>query len=527
MPVTCPVFGFDNPEGMKFCGECGARLVHSSAGRANPAPRTVLFADVTGSTALGEQLDPEALRALMDRYFARMRLDRSRRHGGTVEKFIGDAVMAVFGIPQLHEDDALRAVRAAADIREALAALNEELERGARRSASGFRTGVNTGEVVAGDPATGTTLVTGDTVNTAARLEQAAPPGEILLGEAHVSLVRDAVDVGARRAASPPRARPSPSRRTASSRVRAGAEGRARHLDAPLVGRERELAASTRPSAAPSTDRTCQLFTLLGAAGVGKSRLAAEFLASVAGEATRPPRPLPQLRRGHHLLAVAEIVRGAAGITEAATPRPPRRRSRALLGDAQEADGSRRLGSAIGLSAAQPPQDERLLGRAPAARARWPRRGPLVVVIEDIHWAEPALLDLIEHVADWTRDAPLLLLCPARPELLDARPRGRPARQRDHAPARAARCRRHRRLIEDLPGGAALPPVRRRARRATAEGNPLFVEELLAMLVDEGCSARVPMGPGRRRVDVDDVRVPPSISALLAARLQLLGARSA
>src|SRR3954449_9212459 len=178
MVLACPEGATDVTAGTKFCPECGARQPE------RPAPSrevrklvTVLFADVTGSTALGEQLDPEALRALMTRYFTVMRAI-VERHGGTVEKFIGDAVMAVFGIPAVHEDDALRAVRAAWEIREVLQELSQQLET-ERRVSIRFRTGINTGEVVAGDPLTGTTLVTGDTVNTAARLDQAAPPGEV------------------------------------------------------------------------------------------------------------------------------------------------------------------------------------------------------------------------------------------------------------------------------------------------------------------------------------------------------------
>src|SRR5437660_9408124 len=169
--LTCPRCGRENAGGSRFCVACGAQLI-AAAGRETRRTVTVLFADVTGSTALGEQLDPESLRALMGRYFAAMK-EVIERHGGTVEKFIGDAVMAVFGIPTLHEDDALRAVKAAADIRETLEGLNEDL-RQSRGLAILFRTGVNTGEVVAGDSSAGQTLVTGDTVNTAARLEQAA-----------------------------------------------------------------------------------------------------------------------------------------------------------------------------------------------------------------------------------------------------------------------------------------------------------------------------------------------------------------
>jgi class 3 adenylate cyclase len=192
---TCPGCGEENPERARFCSLCGTDLAVGVSIAPTRKLVTVLFSDVTGSTALGEQLDPETLRALMGRYFAVMRRV-IEAHGGTVEKFIGDAVMAVFGIPRVHEDDALRAVRAAAEIRSELAALNAELTA-SRGIAVRFRTGVNTGEVVAGDPASRQTLVTGDTVNTAARLEQAAPPGEILIGRPTYLLVRDAVEVEA------------------------------------------------------------------------------------------------------------------------------------------------------------------------------------------------------------------------------------------------------------------------------------------------------------------------------------------
>jgi class 3 adenylate cyclase len=192
MPA-CATCGHALTPDAKFCPNCGSPVAAAAKPRETRKTVTVLFADVTGSTALGERLDPESLRAIMTRYFSEMKAI-IERHGGTVEKFIGDAVMAVFGIPAVHEDDALRAVRAAADIRDRLAELNAELTA-SRGIAIRFRTGVNTGEVVAGDPATGQTLVTGDTVNTAARLEQAAPPGEIQIGRPTYNLVRDAVEV--------------------------------------------------------------------------------------------------------------------------------------------------------------------------------------------------------------------------------------------------------------------------------------------------------------------------------------------
>ena len=194
MAVACPSCGSDNAERAKFCSECAAPLLDPTAHRPRETRRTVtlLFADVSGSTALGERLDPESLRGMMNRYFALMR-HAVEAHGGTVEKFVGDAVMSVFGLPQLHEDDALRAVRAANEARDALLELNMELERSLNLKLS-VRMGLNTGEVVAGDAGAGQGFVTGDAVNTAARLEQAAPPGEILLGASTYQLVRDAVD---------------------------------------------------------------------------------------------------------------------------------------------------------------------------------------------------------------------------------------------------------------------------------------------------------------------------------------------
>ena len=246
-----------------------------------PGPRerrktvTVLFCDVTGSTALGERLDPESFRQVMRRYF-----DAARAviedHGGTVEKFIGDAVMAVFGVPVLHEDDALRAVRAAAGLREQIAVLNRELEADFGATVS-VRTGVNTGQVVTG---TEERLATGDAVNLAARLEQAAAPGEIVIGPQTWRLVRDAVD-GRAAGAAALKGKSQPVAAYRLLQVRADADPRARRGGAPLVGRASQLRMLGEAFANVVAERSCGLFTVLGMAGVGKSRLAAEFLRGV------------------------------------------------------------------------------------------------------------------------------------------------------------------------------------------------------------------------------------------------------
>ncbi len=280
MPA-CPDCGRENPPGARFCNACGAPLaVAAEEPREMRKTVTILFADVTGSTALGERLDPEAVRRVMGRWFESAR-NVLERHGGTVEKFVGDAVMAVFGIPTLHEDDALRAVRAAAELDQALAELNSALERdhGVRLE---VRTGVSTGEVVAGE---GETLATGDAVNVAARLEQAAQPGEILLGPDTFLLVRDAVDADpVRPLRLKGKAEPVEARRLRS--VRPGVAGFERRLDAPLVGRRLELAQLRQAYERAVRERRASLFTLLGPAGIGKSRLVEEFCHSIAGEAT-------------------------------------------------------------------------------------------------------------------------------------------------------------------------------------------------------------------------------------------------
>ena len=258
---------------------------------------SVVFCDITGSTAMGERLDPESLRDIQSRYFEAMRAG-IERHGGTVEKYIGDAIMAVFGIPQLHEDDALRAVRAAADMREELAALNKELERD-RGATIQVRIGVNTGEVVAGSSATDSALVTGDAVNVAARLEQAAAPGEVLIGESTYRLVREAVE------AEPvePLELKGKAERVLAWRllgVREVVSAVPRRLDSPMVGRERQLAQLHQAFEAADADEACQLFTVLGPAGVGKSRLVQEFVAGL-GDRADPAWEVPTLRRGHHV----------------------------------------------------------------------------------------------------------------------------------------------------------------------------------------------------------------------------------
>ena len=462
--LTCLRCGEENAEGARFCAACGAKLT-AAAGREVRKTVTVLFADVTGSTALGEQLDPESLRRVMARYFDAARTCLERQ-GGTVEKFIGDAVMAVFGVPIVHEDDALRALRAAADLRDSLASLNDELERDYGVSLQ-LRTGVNTGEVVTG---TEERLATGDPVNVAARLEQAAQPGDILIGEPTVRLARDAVEV---EPVEPlelkGKAEPLPAYRLL--RVVEGAPAFDRRLDAPLVGRREELARVRAAFDEAVSERRCRLVTVTGAPGIGKSRLAREVAAALEAEAA--------VFAGH-CLPYGE------GITYW-----PLREIFASAGAEEE------LEAALGSGA-----PEEILWEVRKAFERRAREQPLALLVEDIHWAEPTLLDLIEHLTDWTRDAPLLLLCLARPELLDERP-GWPGQCFSLDPLSEAESDE---LIGGLiPASPLDEPTRDRIRKA-AEGNPLFVEQLLAVVAEGGALDRMP----------------PTIQALLEARLDAL-----
>ena len=510
--VTCSRCGQENPEGFAFCGACAAPLAPTEPARDVRKVVTVVFSDVTGSTALGEQLDPESLRRVMGRYFDEMQ-SVVESHEGTVEKFIGDAVMAVFGIPVLHEDDALRAVRAASEMRERLAALNEELERDWGVTIA-VRTGVNTGEVVAGDGSEGQRFATGDAVNVAKRFEEAAPPGEVLLGETTYRLVRDAVEVEP----TEPLGLKGKSEAVRAYRLVTLAgdlPGRARRLDSPMVGRERELAALEQAYQRAVGERACLLFTVLGAAGVGKSRLIAEFLAGVGGEATvMRGRCLPY-GEGITYWPLAEALRGRYG------EEPLAGIGGVLSGDEAPLI-TERIAAAIDLGENAGAPDE----TAWAVRRLFEAEGrarPLVVLFDDLQWAEPTFLDLVEHLADWAREAPILLICLARPEFLDERPSwGGGKFNATSVLLERLSDGESVKLVANLLGRAQLDETVRDRIMSAAEGNPLFVEEMLAMLIDDGLLTRND-GHWEPAGDLTKITVPPTIHALLSARLDRLG----
>jgi class 3 adenylate cyclase/tetratricopeptide (TPR) repeat protein len=514
--LRCPNCGKQSPDGFRFCGFCSAPL---TVGEGHDVRKvvTVVFCDVIGSTSLGEHLDPESLRGVMSRYFdvARTALER---HGGTVEKFIGDAVMAVFGVPVAHEDDALRATRAAFELRESLDELNEELER-TWAARLGVRIGINTGDVVAGDPASGQSFVSGDVVNVAARLEQGAQPGEILIGAATLPLLRGAVRVDS--------VEPLSVRGKAETviafrliEVAAGAARVARRLDSPMVGRDLDLQQLVDVFDRAVGGSDCQLVTVLGVAGVGKSRLTQELLSRLADA----PRVLQgsclPYGEGITFWPIAEMVKHAAGIEDSDDSATASDKIGELLqGAGDEASLIRdRVAAAIGLAEAQGALQETFW----AVRRLFEflaRSQPVVAVFEDIHWAEGTLLDLIAYIAGFSHAHPILLLCTARPELADQRPdwgsAGKvvslsPLMDDDGAL-----------LVQNLIGQTALPAHIRRRILDVAEGNPLFVEEMLRMLIDDGFLERN-NGEWVATADLSRMATPNTILALITARLDRL-----
>ena len=454
---------------------------------------TVIFADVVGSTALGERVDPETLRWAMQRWFARM-VAVIERHGGTVENLIGDAVMGVFGIPVVHEDDALRAVRAAAEMREEVAVLRGELRR-ERGIEFAVRIGVNTGEAVTGASAAGGFFTAGDIVNVAARLEQAARPGDVLLGRDTFSLVRHAVQ------AEPVAPLTVKGKRAEIEAHRlltvvSGARGRPERPRAPMVGRQRERRRLLDTFHQAVADRSCHLVTVLGAAGVGKSRLVAEVLETIDGTATLAVGRCLPYGDGLTWWPLVEAL-GSTGLVERAGP--------------DAGDAAARVSELLGSSGAAVAHEDACWAVRKVLEALG-RERPIVLVVDDLQWAEPPFVDVLEHVADWARDSPLVLLIMARPELLDARPAwggGKPnATSVLLEPLGETETGD---LLRHLLGTARLGDRAVARILDVAEGNPLYVEEIVAMLADQGL-LDAPDG------DVS-IAVPPTIHALLAARL--------
>jgi class 3 adenylate cyclase/tetratricopeptide (TPR) repeat protein len=512
---VCPSCGEENPERFRLCGFCGTPLAPPVAATEERRTVTIVFSDLQGSTKLGEALDPESVREVMSAYFDAM-TTVLRRHGATIEKFIGDAIMAVFGLERVHEDDALRAVRAAHETQAALAQLNEELERryGIRLIT---RTGVNTGEVVTGDAASQQRLVTGDTVNTTARLEQAAGPNEVLIGDMTWRLVRDAVQVDP---VEPLELKGKAERVPAYRLVEVliGAEGRARRATQPLVGRARELDQLRSLFADAANGSRAQLATIIGDAGVGKSRLIREFVGGLEQPVVVVRGRCLSYGDGITFWPVAEALRDAAGVTADDSPDLGREKLASLSADPAVAA---RLASLLGFSDEPFNLDELFW-----AIRRWLQElaetgGPTVWVIDDIHWAEDTFLALLQQLTETLTEHPVLLLCSARHDLLDRQPDWATGDASTRITLQPLTDEDAAEVITHLLGTAGVPnTVRDRVVRA-AEGNPLFVEQLIGMLVDSGKLRSAEQG-WETVGDMADLAVPPTIHALLAARLDLL-----
>jgi class 3 adenylate cyclase/tetratricopeptide (TPR) repeat protein len=516
--AACPRCGHHNPEHARFCSACAAPLSQDApASRELRKTVTVVFSDVANSTRLGESLDPESHRHVMSSYFDAMRTVLER-HGGTVEKFIGDAVMAVFGIPVLHEDDALRAVRAASEMRTALEEVNRVLRRGWDLEISA-RTGVNTGEVVAGE--TGApTLVTGDAVVVAKRLEETAGANEVQLGDSTYRLVREAI------VAEPVEALTAKGKGEITAwRLLEVTDAEATHvrLDSPLVGRSIDMAALQETFELVERGRSCRLFTVLGPAGIGKTRLTHEFVGWLGERATvLSGRCLPY-GDGITFWPLVEIVGLAAGVTEWDTPKDAQRKIGALLPRSEDsALVCERVAAAVGHGEAASARPDETFWAVRRFIEELARKRPLLLIIDDLQWAESTFLDLLEYISGWTTKAPVMLCCLARADLLELRPSwGLPRPNASAILLEPLNESETDELIGNLLGRLPFPGPAQARIIAAAEGNPLFAEELLRMLRDEGALCR-DNGGWKVTADLDELAVPPSIHALLSARLDRL-----
>jgi class 3 adenylate cyclase/tetratricopeptide (TPR) repeat protein len=482
---------------------------------------TVLFADVVGSTALAAMSDPEVVRTLMARYFQRI-AEISSAHGGTVEKFAGDAAMVVFGVPAVHDDDAERAVRAALEIRDGAAEL-------------AVRVGVNTGEAVTAARDDRQFMVSGDAVNIAARLQQGAEPGEVLVGALTAQLTRNAIDyepsdpVVAKGKAQPLVAFRAVRPRTLVPVQARGVPG----LHAELVGRERELRLLVDTFARTAEDRRTHLFTLIGAAGVGKSRLVTEALAALSGSGARllRGRCLPY-GRGVTYWPFVEMLGQDTGIAladerGAALAKLDRWLGELLAGDPQRPAIRARLAVMMGVEAPATGLPDTPADRIDKEIAWGVRRyleaiakaAPLIVVVDDVQWAEPPMIQLLEQLAERTVDVPLLLICIGRPEFLEAR-RDWSAGKPNSSTITLDPLSQEQTgmLISRLLEIEALPADLRAQIIERSAGTPLFCEEFIQMLIDEGRLVR-DGASWKATGEIEHIRVPESIQAVLAARL--------
>ena len=518
MPA-CPQCGEENPGRARFCWSCGAALAETApSGAEERKVVSVLFVDLVGFTAKSDRADPEDVRATLRPYHARLKQE-IEHFGGNVEKFIGDAVMAVFGAPVAHEDDAERAVRAALKILEAIEDLNAEV--GLELA---VRAGVATGEAVVvlnARPEMGEGIATGDVVNTAARLQQHAPVGSVVVGESTYRATRDVLLFEELEPVSVKgKADALPIWRATVPRGRFGVDVE-RRVDVPFIGREHELALLKEAYAHALRDSSLQLVTMTGEPGVGKTRLISEFQNFVDAQDEivwwRQGRCLPY-GEGITFWALGEIVKAHVGILESDDPVAAGEKVRTSVETLVEDDADRdwfvtRLGPLTGAQTSEQP-----VAREESFSA-WQRyleaiaaQRPIVLVIEDLHWADSALVEFLEHLVDWSSGVPMILLIAARPELYERHP-GWGGGKRNSVTISLAPLSDTdtARLVSSLVGRAVLPAETQAALLERAGGNPLYAEEFVRMLAEQG--APDPSTP-----------LPETVQALIAARLDTLPA---
>ncbi|HSD49358.1 MAG TPA: adenylate/guanylate cyclase domain-containing protein [Actinomycetota bacterium] len=525
--ATCPSCGEENPDRARFCLNCSAPL-HPTASRHERKFATALFADIVGSTELAEREDPEVVQGLVSRAFDRLSAE-IERYGGLIEKFVGDAVLAVFGVPSAHEDDPERAVRAGLEMQAVLSELNRSFAAEGRPELE-MRIGVEAGEVLVDLVRAGGTrdrMLTGDAVNTAARLQSSAEPGHVVVGPAVYASTKEVIDY---RDLEPldlkGKAGPVPAWTALRVRARRRGERPPLGLEARLVGRDEELAVLKQTLQRVESEGRPALVTVLGNAGVGKSRLAWEFAKYVEG--------LPQIlywRRGRSLAygnvsysALAEAVKAQCEVLEDDPPElvaeKVDRTVEELFGDLEVAPHVRAL---VGGRTEERLSREELFDAWRRFLERMAARYPLVLALEDLHWADAGLLDFVDHLADWA-SGPILILTLARPELLETRP-GWGGGKRNYAaiylePLSETECET---MVEDLLS-SDLPDAVTRLVAERSEGNPLYAEEIVRMLIDRGVLRATEAARWELAQPVEDVDVPRSIQALIAARLDTLPA---
>ena len=537
--VVCPTCGTQNSAAAKFCGECGAGLdgggqaatPMETASAATPtgsepvAERrlvSVLFVDLVGFTSDSEQRDAEDTRELLSRYFelARETVDR---HGGVIEKFIGDAVMAIWGTPTAHEDDAERAVRTALELVSGVAGLEGAIGLRARA-------GVLTGEAAVTIGAEGQGMVAGDMVNTASRLQSAAEPGTVLVGEATHRAASGAITFEELE----PLALKGKEELVRAWRAvavvgRRGGQGRAAALEPPFVGRDEELRLLKEQFHATAREGKPRLVTIIGQAGIGKSRLAWElekYLDGVVETVLWHEGRSPSYGEGISYWALAEIVRGRAGIAESEEADAARTKVTEMLAGlplqpAEQRWIEPRLTGLLGLDELPGESREELFAAWRTFFERLGQQGTVMLVLWDLQWADQGLLDFVEHLLTWARSSPIFVLAEARPELFERRPGwGSNVRTATSVHLEPLSDEDMRRLLTGIAQG--MPEQALRAIIERAEGVPLYAVETIRMLLDRG--ALVPEGDQLRMAgELPPLSVPETLHALIAARLDALG----